>query len=111
MKGPYLNDVYADWVFHDRERLNQIYLNALSTLGSLYQTSARPEKALEVCQRAIAYDPGFEAAYQISMQVYNRLGDKVSVKRTYQAYVEAMQRQYNMPPSAEMRELYQRLSR
>ncbi len=109
--GPYLNDIYADWASHDRERLNQMYLNALAALGNLYQANAQPEKALEACRRAIAYDPVFEAAYQIMMQVYYRLGDQISIKNTYQACVEAMKRQFGLPPSQEMQELYQRLTK
>lgn len=111
VKGPYLNDVYADWAMHDRERLNQAYLNALASLGKLYQTNAEPEKALEVCQRAIHYDPAFETAYQISMQVYHRLSDQASIRRTYQACVDVMKRQYGMSPSRETEELYRTYSK
>ncbi len=111
VKGPYLNDVYADWAMHDRERLNQAYLNALASLGKLYQTNAEPEKALEVCQRAIHYDPAFETAYQISMQVYHRLSDQSSIRRTYQACVDVMKRQFGMSPSRETEELYRTYSK
>ncbi|MBE0670794.1 MAG: tetratricopeptide repeat protein [Anaerolineales bacterium] len=110
VKGPYLNDIYQDWAIHDRERLGQMYLNALAALGNLYQTNAQPEKALEICWRAIAFDPGYEAAYQISMQAYHRLSDKASIRNTYQACAEAMKRQFGLPPSPETEELYRRLS-
>ncbi|MEK6751004.1 MAG: tetratricopeptide repeat protein [Chloroflexota bacterium] len=110
VRGPYLKDMYADWATPDRERLNQMYLSALAALGNLYQTMAQFEKALEICQSAISYDPSFESAYQIMMQVYHRLGDQTSVRKKYQACVEAMQRQFGMPPSAETEELYRRLT-
>lgn len=111
VKGPYLKDVYADWAAYDRERLNQAYLNALVSLGNLYQTNAQPEKALEVCQQAISYDPAFETAYQITMQAYHRLSDQNSVRRTYQACVEVMKRKFQMPPSPETEELYRRFTK
>jgi two-component SAPR family response regulator len=97
-----------DWAVHDRERLNQMYLNALAALGNLYQSNAQPERALDACQRAIAYDPSFETAYQISMQVYHRLGDTASIKRIYQSCVAAMQQVYGLPPAPETEELYRR---
>lgn len=108
--GPYLNDIYADWLVHDRERLNQMYLNALAALGDLYQANAQLENALKICQQAIRFDPAFETAYQIAMQVYHRLGDQASIQRAYQACVEAMKQQFGLPPSQEIQELYRRLT-
>ncbi len=110
VKGPYLKDVYTDWAIPDRERLSQMYLSALAALGNLYQTTAQLEKALEICQYAISYDPSFETAYQILLQVYQRLGDQTSVRKTYQACVEAMQQYFELPPSPETEELYRRLT-
>ncbi|MBI5823926.1 MAG: tetratricopeptide repeat protein [Chloroflexi bacterium] len=110
VQGPYLNHVYTDWATRYREYLNQIYLNALVSLGNLYQTNAQPEKALEICQRAISSDPALETAYQIAMQAYHRLSDQNSIRRTYQACVEAMKREFGIPPSTETEELFQRLT-
>jgi two-component SAPR family response regulator len=107
--GPFLDDIYADWTIVERERLNQSYLSALQTLAELLQKQARPEQALVICQRALEYDPTFEAAYSLSMQMHHRMGDRASVIRTYQACAEALQRQIGLPPSKETEQLYRRL--
>ncbi|CAG0962814.1 Serine/threonine-protein kinase PknK [Anaerolineales bacterium] len=107
--GPFLDDIYADWTIVERERLSQLYLAALQNLAELLQKQARPEQALAVCQRALEYDPTFEAAYSLSMQVHHRMGDRASVIRTYQACAEALQRQIGLAPSRETEQLYRRL--
>jgi LuxR family maltose regulon positive regulatory protein len=109
VRGPYLNDIYADWAVHDRERLGQAYLNALLNLADLYQKHAQPERAIATSQRAIDYDVGCEPAYRIIMQAFGRLGDLPAITRTYQSCREAMQSQFNLPPSPETEELYLRL--
>ncbi len=107
--GPFLDDIYTDWTTIERERLNRSYREVLQNLAESLLKQARPEQALVVCQRALGYDPTFEAAYSLSMQVYHRMGDRASVIRTYQACTEALQRQIGLPPSKETEQLYRRL--
>jgi two-component SAPR family response regulator len=109
VRGPFLDDIYADWVLLEREHLSQTYLSALVILAELFQKQAQPERALAACQRAIDYDLTFESAYSVSMQVYHRMGDRASIIRTYQVCEETMQRQLGLPPSRETEELYHRL--
>jgi two-component SAPR family response regulator len=110
VRGPFLNDIYADWAMFERERLNQTYLSALITLAELHQKQAQPGQALVYCQRALDYDKTFEMAYSMSMRVYHRLGDRASVIRVYQTCVEVMQRELGVPPSKEITDLYLRLT-
>lgn len=110
VRGPYLNDMYMDWAVFDRERLGQAYLNALANLADLYQKNTQLENAIDICKRAIDYDPGYEVAYRISMQTYSRLGDRASIQRVYQSCRDSMKTLFNLPPSRETEALYQQLT-
>jgi LuxR family maltose regulon positive regulatory protein len=107
--GPYLDDIYFDWVVADRQRLNQMYLNALLALADLFLKQARMDEALAVCQKAVRYDSTLEAGYRVSMQIYHRLGDRQSVVRTYQACSSALRHILSLAPSRETEELYHKL--
>ncbi|WP_345325048.1 tetratricopeptide repeat protein [Candidatus Villigracilis proximus] len=96
--GPFLDDIYAGWAMLERDRLSQVYLTALLTLSELLLKQAQPEEALAACQRALEYDIAFEAAYALSMLIYDRMGDRASIIRTYQACVDALNRQLGFPP-------------
>ncbi|HRQ22843.1 MAG TPA: tetratricopeptide repeat protein, partial [Anaerolineales bacterium] len=98
VRGPYLDDVYADWAVYDRERLGQAYLNGLVSLADLYKQHAQYEKAVTTAQQAIAHDPGCESAYRTAMEAHHRLGDRVSVTRVYKACHSAVQDLFNLPP-------------
>jgi ATP/maltotriose-dependent transcriptional regulator MalT/two-component SAPR family response regulator len=109
VRGPYLNDVFYDWVSADRDRLGQMYLNALLTLADLYLRTSNLHEALSMSKAAIDYDPTLEAGYRISMLAYQRMGDRQSVFRTYQACLDMLRQLLSLPPSKETEELYKKL--
>lgn len=110
MDGPYLDDIYYDWVIADRQRLNQMYLLALDALAELYQKEAKLDEALSMCQRAIAYQSFHEPAYRNSMQIHHRLGDRPAVINIYEACKTALRKHLSLPPSRETEELYRKLT-
>jgi len=107
--GHCLEDINATWVWPERERLSQIFLSALLTLAELHVRESQLPNALNTCQRALEYDKTFEAAYRLIMQIYHRMGDRASIIHTYQICEEAMQKAFDMPPSQETQELYDKL--
>jgi LuxR family maltose regulon positive regulatory protein len=109
VKGPYLDDTYFDWVLADRERLDQLYLAALTALAELYMKLAKLDEALTMCQRAIDYQPVHEAAYCLAMQAHHRRGDRAAVLRTYEACKATLRKQLNLPPDSETEALYRKL--
>jgi LuxR family maltose regulon positive regulatory protein len=110
VRGPYLADVDAGWVWPERQRLNQKYLEALMELAQLYLEGDQTEQALAACQHALEHDPCFEQAHQLLMRIYASLGDRPAVARQYQACKDSLQSQLDLPPSHETEALYRSLT-
>ena len=109
VKGPYLNDIYFDWVVADRERLDQMYLAALLALAELYQKQAQLNEALAMCRRVVEYKPFHEAAYSLEMQIHQRMGNRAAVISTYEACKTALRKHLSLPPSPETEALYRKM--
>ena len=90
--------------------MHQLYLWAAHSLAAAYQREGQAPKALEVCQKAVAAEPTFEAAYRLMMEIYHRLGDRGSVAHVYRSCETAMKTTFGLPPSEETQELYRRLT-
>jgi len=109
VKGSYLEDIDADWIETERERLRQEYLSALLNLAKLYLESGDATRALQTCQRAIASDACLEEAYRLGMRIYATMGDRAAIARQYQACEEALETELGIPPSQETEALYRSL--
>jgi two-component SAPR family response regulator len=110
VKGHFFEDTYNTWVWPERERLSQKFLSASFTLGNLYLKSGQLPEALSVCQQAVEYEATYEAIYRLMMQIYDQMGNRASVIRTYRSCEETMQRIFNLPPSTETMQLYKDLT-
>jgi LuxR family maltose regulon positive regulatory protein len=109
VNGRYLEDIGATWAMPERERLNQAFLSASLVLAELYYQDGQIPKALNICRRALEYDETAEAIYRLMMQVFFRMGDRASIVNTYQTCEKTMQRIFDLPPSAETKNLYREL--
>lgn len=110
VNGKYLEDIGSTWAYPERERLNQAYLTASLALAELYYQGGQVHQALNISQHALEFDATSEAIYRIMMQIYFRMGDKASIVHTYQACEQTMHRIFDLPPSAETKNLFQELT-
>ena len=111
VNGHLLEDLDAIWIWPERERLNQEYLQALFELAKLYEKDNRHQTALEMYHRAIQHYPTSEEAYILAMNLYMQMNDRVNAIRLYENYAKTMEKELNLPPSPEMESIYERLLR
>jgi len=111
VNGHFLEDVYTTWVWSERERINQVFLQSLMDLANHLKNANKIQEALAICQRAIGHEITFEAAYFLAMNLHMQLNDRVSAIRLYEAYTEMMEHELDLPPSPEMETAYKRLTR
>lgn len=112
-KGPYLPEIEEIWVLPERERLAQIYLDALLQISELYLEDTPPQLtlALDYCQRALIEDPCLEAAHRLAMRIHATMGNRAAVARQYARCQEVLQEEFNADPSPQTQALYQSLMR
>jgi LuxR family transcriptional regulator, maltose regulon positive regulatory protein len=110
-QGEYLQNLYYDWLFPERRRLNSDYLGALRELGDYHYNQKRYTQALELLQRALRVDNLMEDLHCQAMRVYAGLGDRAGLARQYQELAEVLKSELDMEPLESTSSLYRRLVR
>lgn len=100
------DDLYEDWASHRREELRTTYLALLLAVAQLYVSQGNHTAAIEAYQRALAADAAHEEAHRQVMRLYALSGQRHQALRQFVRMREALQRELEMPPSAESRGLY-----
>jgi LuxR family transcriptional regulator, maltose regulon positive regulatory protein len=110
-KGSYLPEVDETWVVLERQRLHQIYIDALLELTGLHLEKRQYETALKYCQHALGQDHCLEAAHRLAMRIHAAMGNRAAVERQYDLCRRALQDEFNLQPSPQTETLYQALTR
>ena len=107
--GEYLQNLYYDWLFPERRRLNQAYLGALRALADHHYTHKRFTHSIELLQRALRVDALQEDLYCQSLRVYAALGDRAGLISQYQEMKRILAKELDMEPLPATESLYQKL--
>jgi ATP/maltotriose-dependent transcriptional regulator MalT/DNA-binding SARP family transcriptional activator len=107
--GDYAVEAEGSWVVTERERLYQIYVQAVSNLVEQYLEQKEYTVGLDCCLRAMDHDSCQEMFYRLAMQICAEMGDLVGVNHYYRLCQKALERVHGIHPSDETRHLYQEL--
>jgi two-component SAPR family response regulator len=109
VQGEYLQNLYYEWVFPERRRLAQSYLNALQELAAHYLSTHAPKQAAACAEKAIALDSLNEDLYCLYMRAHAELGDRASLARTYAELQSRLRAELNTKPMPDTLRLYSEL--
>jgi len=109
--GPYLNNLYYDWVLPERQRLNDLYVQTLRMLAQNYFKAARWQEALAVNRQALTIEPLDEKLHSDAMCCLQKLGDRGGLTKQYTTLCELLRQELKVEPLAETQALYLRLSK
>ena len=105
-RGDLLAAVYDDWADAERERLRQLYLNALERLAAARQNSGDYSGAARAIQRLLENDPLEEAAHRRLMELYVAAGDRARALQQYEICRRILQEKLDAPPLPQTEALY-----
>ncbi len=104
-----VEDLYEDWTMVERERLSNVYTDALVRLADYYMKSGRHQDCIRTCYRILEKDRCHEESYRMLMRCYTGLGMRGRALRQYRLCEKTMGREYGLIPSAETSSLYEAL--
>jgi LuxR family transcriptional regulator, maltose regulon positive regulatory protein len=110
-RGPFLGRDATKWALPMRERMRSMFLRAIERLGRIYDEDVRPHEVTECYRRGIEVDPLAETLYRRLMLHYGERNQHTEALSTYQRLHAMLASQLGVKPSAESRELYERLRR
>jgi two-component SAPR family response regulator len=108
-KGAFLLDAEGTWIWNERERLRELYIQAALELSGLYFDGGDLTAALEYCQYALDEEPCFEEAHRLAMRVYAARGNRAGINRQFERCKMILKDQVNAAPSPQTVMLYEAL--
>ena len=108
-QGEYLQNLYYDWLFPERRRISQEYLEMLRQLADYHFTHERYTRSLDLLHRALRMDNLLEDLHCQVMRVYTALGDRAGLMRQYQELNDVLSGEMGIEPLPTTKKLYNRL--
>jgi len=100
-----LSGYYSDWIFNERQRLLNAYVQALRDLASISETDREIESALGFARRAVDADPLQEEAHGDVIRLLAAAGQAAAAMRQYQELKSILDKELGLEPSAAVRSL------
>jgi DNA-binding SARP family transcriptional activator len=103
------DDVYADWLAAPRESLRRLHREAQLKLAVHHREAGDHTRALALLTPLVARDRADEVAHRELMRTYALAGRRHDALRQYQACVEALAVELDVPPEPETAALYSQI--
>jgi len=117
-RGPFLEGIDLDdcpafeaWLTAERETWRQKETAVVDRLLAFHMQNFCLESALEAAWQLLRLEPWHEARYNQLMVLLARNGDQGMAVKVYKRYLRTLVDELNIEPSAEMVDLYDRISR
>ena len=107
--GDLLPDCYDEWVLPERERLRNLYAQALGELVLLAETARDYPAAIAYARRLLRHDPLHETTYQQLMRLLALTGDRAASLQIYHTCATLLRREIGVEPGPETQQLYAQL--
>jgi LuxR family maltose regulon positive regulatory protein len=109
-KGDYLQDlVYEDWSGKERQRLFEVYEQAVHDLAGLLALREDYDGCIELCRRLLAKDNCWEEGYRLLMLCHYKLGNRPGALRVYRDCVECLREGLDVLPMPGTVHLYDQI--
>jgi LuxR family maltose regulon positive regulatory protein len=109
-RGDYLRSVYSDWCTLRREKLRQVYIDALSKLAQILWERQDLEACIQEWQAVLELDACLEEAHQQLALCYLRQGKRSKALRQYQECARLLEEELGVKPGAAFRALYREIA-
>jgi predicted ATPase/DNA-binding SARP family transcriptional activator len=101
----------GEWHLERRDRLQQLYVDALAAAGEALEAAERSAEAAAVYRRWIAADDLCEHAYRRLMICLDDTGERAEALRVYQRLAAVLERELGVEPDAETRQVHEQIRR
>lgn len=107
--GDYLPERrYEDWTSAERERLQLLALNTMTTLAGLL-LQRTPLESVRLAERVLAVDPVWEDAYRILMRAFIAQNNRPVALQVYERCVHILDDEFGVEPLPETTMLYEQI--
>lgn len=104
------DDPTSDWYLAEQRNLNELYLQALESLGEIYLDLGELASAQQFAQLALARDPCCESVHRLLMKCYASEHKQQLVSRQYSICANALRDELGVSPGAETLRLFHDLT-
>ncbi len=111
-KGDFLeDDIYTDFVYIERERLRNLYFQAVEKLVELYQESEERGKMKVFLDKAFFIDPTNDSIVKRYVALLLEFGERANALKVFKIYERALKIKYEIEPSPEIAKLVEGLKK
>jgi DNA-binding SARP family transcriptional activator len=107
--GNLLEGADYDWCIYERERLNLLYLEALSKLMVYHAANGTYERGLAYGERILVQDPTREKVHLHMMRLYWLSGNRSAALAQYKRCVQILREELGIAPLHETTLVYQQM--